>query len=158
MICFESNIRYGQPRGTYDQFKSAAGQYLRTYLSFYTERALEVCKPGGLFSCVADFRLIRAFIGQYQVRASATTVMGKALHLLRLADEAISYFTETNSQELKGRCMSVAAYLRSVAASYKTEARRFYRSRNNTDDRVGRCALLHPDDFDRCLLKSTQAM
>jgi hypothetical protein len=157
-LCFESKIGLGQPRGTYDQFKSAAGQYLRTYLSFYTERALEVCKPGGLFSCVADFRLIRAFIGQYQVRASATTVMGKALHLRRLADEAISYFTETNSQELKGRCMSVAAYLRSVAASYKTEARRFYRSRNTTDDRVGRGALLHPDDFDRCLLKATQAM
>jgi hypothetical protein len=157
-LCFESKIGLGQPRGSYDQFRSAAGQYLRTYLSFRTDRALEICKPGGLFTCVADFKLIRAFIGQYQVRASATTVMGKALHLRRLADEAISYCTETNSQELKGRCMSVAAYLRSVAASYKTEARRFYRSRNTTDDRVGRGALLHPDDFDRCLRKATQAM
>jgi hypothetical protein len=157
-LCFESKIGLGQPRGTYDQFRSAAGQYLRTYLSFRTDRALEICKPGGLFTCVADFKLIRAFIGQYQVRASATTVMGKALHLRRLADEAISYFTETNSQELKGRCMSVAAYLRSVAASYKTEARRYYRSRNTTDDRVGRGALLHPDDFDQCLRKATQAM
>jgi hypothetical protein len=157
-LSFESKIRLGQPRGTYDQFRSAAGQYLRTYLSFHTDRALEMCKCGRLFEAVADFRLVRAFIGQYQVRASATTVMGKAMHLRRLADEAVSYFTEKNSQELKGRCMSVASYLRSVSASYKTEARRFYRTRNNADDRMERGALLIPADFDRCLSRSMQTL
>jgi hypothetical protein len=104
-LSFESKIRLGQPRGTYDQFRSAAGQYLRTYLSFHTDRASKMCECGRLFEAVADFRLVRAFIDQYQVRASATTVMGKAMHLRRLADEAVSYFTEKNSQELKGRCM-----------------------------------------------------
>jgi hypothetical protein len=157
-LSFESKIRLGQPRGTYDQFRSAAGQYLRTYLSFHTDRALEMCKFGRLFEAVADLRLVRAFIGQYQVRASATTVMGKAMHLRRLADEAVSYFTEKNLQELKGRCMSVASYLRSVSASYKTEARRFYRTRNNADDRMERGALLIPADFDRCLSRSIQTL
>jgi hypothetical protein len=157
-LTFESKIRLGQPRGTYDQFRSATGQYLRTFLSFHTDLALEIWKPGRVFEAVSDFRLVRAFIGQYQVRASATTVMGKAMHLRRLADEAISYFTEKNLQEMKGRCMSVASYLRSVSSSYKTEARRFYRARNNIDDRMERGALLIPADFDRCLSRAMQTL
>ena len=122
------------------------------------EHVRDVCKPGNLYNSVAEFRIVRAFIGQYQVRASATTVMGKAMHLRRLADEAVSYFTEVNEQEKKGRCMSVASYLRSVAASYKTESRRVYRSRNTVDDKAERGALLVPADFDRCLGRATSAL
>jgi hypothetical protein len=157
-LCFESKIQLGQPRGTYDQFRCAVGQYLRTYLSFHTDRVLTACAPGRLFESMAEFRLVRAFIGQYQVRASATTVMGKAMHLRRLADEAVSYFTETNEQEQKGRCLSVASYLRSVAASYKTEARRTYRSRNTISDRAERGALLLPADFQRCFNKAKRSL
>jgi hypothetical protein len=157
-LSFESKIRLGQPRGSYDQFRSAVGQYLRTYISFHTDRALQICQEGRLFEAVANFRLVQAFIGQYQVRASATTVMGKAMHPRRLADEAVSYFTEMNLQEMKGRCMSFASYLRSVSASYKTEARRLYRRRNTTDGRLERGALLIPADFDRCFSKSMQTL
>jgi hypothetical protein len=155
---FESKIRLGQPRGTYDQFRSATGQYFRTCLSVHTDLALKNLKTGRVFEAVSDFRLVRAFIVQYQVRASATTVMGKAMHLRRLADEAISYFTENTLQEMKGPCMSVASYLRSVSASYKTEARRFYRARNNIDDRMERGALLIPADFDRFLSRAMQKL
>jgi hypothetical protein len=157
-LCFESKIRLGQPKGTYDQFRSACGQYLRTYLSYYTSRARIACESGELFKAIGDLRLVRAFIGQYQVRASATTVTGKAMHLRRLADEAISYFTENDRQEQKGMCMSVSSYLRNVAASYKTEARRSYRSRNTVDDRIERGALLLPSDFSRCLGVATGAL
>jgi hypothetical protein len=157
-LCFESKIRLGQPRGTYDQFRCAVGQYLRTYLSLHTDKVRMAFSPGRLFEAVAEFRLVRAFIGQYQVRASATTVMGKAMHLRRLADEGVSYFTEINEQELKGKCLSVASYLRSVASSYKTEARRAYRSRNTMDDRAERGALLAPGDFQRCLDKAIRAL
>jgi hypothetical protein len=157
-LCFESKIRLGQPKGTYDQFRSACGQYLRTYLSYYTGRARLVCESGELFKAIEDLRLVRAFIGQYQVRASATTVTGKAMHLRRLADEAISYFTEKDRQEQKGKCMSVSSYLRNVAASYKTEARRSYRSQNTVDNRIERGALLLPSDFSRCLGVATGAL
>jgi hypothetical protein len=157
-LCFESKIRLGQPTGTYDQFRSACGQYLRTYLSYYTSRARLACESGELFKAIEDLRLVRAFIGQYQVRASATTVTGKAMHLRRLADEAISYFTENDRPEQKGKCMSVSSYLRNVAASYKTEARRSYRSRNTVDDRIERGALLLPSDFSRCLGVATSAL
>jgi hypothetical protein len=157
-LCFESKIRLGQPKGTYNQFRSACGQYLRSYISFHPRRAETVCESGELFKAIEDLRLVRAFIGQYQVRASATTVTGKATHLRRLADEAIAYFTEKNRQEQKGKCMSVSSYLRNVAASYKTEARRSYRSRNTVDDRIERGALLVPADFNRCLGVATKAL
>lgn len=157
-LCFESKIRLGQPRGTYDQFRSAVGQYLRTYLSYFNNRVHSVCEPGQLFEAATNFQLVRVFLGHYQVRASATTVMGKAIHLRRLADEAVSYFTEINEQEQKGKSMSVASYLRSVASSYKTEARKIYRSRNTVDERIERGALLAPADFSRCLDKATSAL
>jgi hypothetical protein len=66
-------------------------------------------------SLISDF--VRPFIGQYQVRAPATTVMGKAMHLRHIAFEAISYLTENNIQDMKGRCMSIASNLRIVYAS-----------------------------------------
>jgi hypothetical protein len=46
-----------------------------------------------------------------------------------------SYFTEMNLQENKGRCKSIASYLRIVSASHKTKARRFFRSRNTNEVR-----------------------
>jgi hypothetical protein len=106
-LCFEPKIRLGQPKGTYNQFRSACGQYLRSYISFHPHRAETVFESGELFKAIEDLRLVRAFIGQYQVRASATTVTGKATHLRRLADEAISYFTEKID---KSRRESVCLY------------------------------------------------
>jgi hypothetical protein len=76
-LCFESKIRLGQPHGTYNQFRSAYGQYLRSYLSFHPRRAETVCESGELFTAIEDLRLVRAFIGQYQVRDSDATVTGK---------------------------------------------------------------------------------
>jgi hypothetical protein len=82
-LCFESKIKFGQLNGTYDQFRSACDQHLRTNLSYYTGRAQLAHESGELFQAIEDLKLVRAFIGTYQVRASATTVTGKAMHLRR---------------------------------------------------------------------------
>ena len=80
------------------------------------------------------------------------------MHLRRLADEAVSYFTEKNEQEKKGRAMSVATYLRSMHASYKTESRRKYRSQNTERSRMERGALLLPVDFSRCVNRASHEL
>jgi hypothetical protein len=157
-LTFEAKIRLDQSRGTYSQFRSAVGQFLRTYLSRHNERVLQVSKSGGLFGAITELQVVRVFLGHFEVRASATTVQGKAMHLRRLADEAVSYFTEKNEQEKKGRAMSVATFLRSMHASYKTESRRKYRSQNTERSRMERGALLLPEDFSRCVNRATQEL
>jgi hypothetical protein len=157
-LSFEAKIRLDQSRGTYSQFRSAVGQFLRIYLSRHNERVLQVCKSGGLFGAITELQVVRVFLGHFEVRASATTVQGKAMHLRRLADEAVSYFTEKNEQEMKGRAMSVATFLRSVHASYKTESRRKYRSQNTERNRMERGALLLPEDFRRCVNRATREL
>ena len=157
-LTFEAKIRLDQSKGTYSQFRSAVGQFIRTYLSRYNERVLQVCKSGGLFEAITELQVTRVFLGHFEVRASATTVLGKAMHLRRLADEAVSYFTEKNEQEKKGRAMSVATYLRSMHASYKTESRRKYRSQNTERSRMERGALLLPVDFSRCVNRASHEL
>jgi hypothetical protein len=155
---FEAKIRLGQSRGTYDQMRSAAGQYLRAYLTYYPGKIEDVHQPGELFAAVSDLQLIRAFLGQFEVRASATTVMGKAMHLRHVTDHAVSYFTEKCNEEMKGKCLAAASYLRSLTSSYKTESRRFYRTRNTMNDRMERGALLLKSDFERGLGMAKDAM
>jgi hypothetical protein len=145
-------MRYVRPNAQRDR------QYLRAYLTCYPGNMEDVHQSGELFAAVSDLQLLRAFLSQFEVRASATTVMGKAMHLRRVTDHAVSYFTENCNEKMKGKCLAAASYLRSLTSSYKTESRRFYRTRNSMDDRMERETLLLKSVFDRGLGVAKDAM
>jgi hypothetical protein len=107
---------------------------------------------------ITELQVVRVFLGHFEVRASATTVQGKAMHLRRLSDEAVSFFTKKNEQGKKGRAMSVATFLRRMHASYKTESRRKYRSQNTERSKMERGALLLPEDFSLWVNRASQEL
>ena len=92
---------------------------------------------------------IRAFLGYFQIRGSASTVAAKSIHLKTLADHAEMFFSGKD-EEMRGRTLTVGQYLLGVSSCQKTETRRAYRGRSGTDDRLSRGVMFLPQDFKRC--------
>ncbi len=101
---FENNWKskrsLGQPISSYDQFRVAVGQLCRFAV------ATNVCSPHGLYNKGSVYALmtnspaVKAFIGYFQIRSTAGTVMCKAMHLVQLAKGAYTFFPHLTTRAL----------------------------------------------------------
>ncbi len=93
---------------------------------------------------------VKAFIGYFQIRSTAGTVMCKAMHLIQLAKSAYTYFSSLDDKITELAELSLLTnYLRSIARANKTESRRQANSRKEDEYRssVGKVIILK--DFQR---------
>ena len=148
-IKFQAKHSLGQPTASFDQLRTASGQLARLFITTNKADPRDFYKRGKLYESIIDMRLTRALLRYFQIRGSASTVAVKSMHLRTLADQAQIYYTGKDESK-KGLAMAVSEYLLSMAASQKTEARRFARERKSTKERLLRGAMFLPEDFKRC--------
>ncbi len=122
-IGWKSKLLLGQSVSTFDQFRIAVGQYCRFGVAFKVVKANELYKRGSICSLVLHMRAVEAFLGYFQVRSAAGTVMCKAMHISKLCDSAHMFFSEKDDVRSCGALQSVMAYAQSVARAQKTESR-----------------------------------
>lgn len=149
-IRYKTKHSLGQPTGSFDQLRIAAGQFARLYFTLGRRDPTEYCKPGKLFESITELNISRALLGYFRLRGSPSTVASKSMHLKTLADHAQIYFSGKD-EELKGKAMMVCEFLLSEAASQKKEARRFARQQKSTEERLLRGVMFSPADFLRCI-------
>ena len=147
-IKFRTKQSLGQPTGSFDQFRTAAGQLSRLYFTLTRRDPMEFYERGRLLECITDINVCRALLGYFRIRGSHSTVASKSMHLRTLAHYAEVYF-HGKDEELKGKAISSAEFLLSEAASEKTEARRFARAKKSTEKRLMAGTMLLPKDFIR---------
>lgn len=148
-VRYEAKRTLGQPAGSYNQFRTAIGQLARLHITLSSRGpslAKNLWKEGHLFRAATDLNAVRALIGHFQIRGSASTVAAKSMHLKTLADFAAAHFTGRNEM-LKGKAMTTGEYLLTVAGAQKKEARRAAAQRRSTGDRLSRGVMLLPEDF-----------
>ena len=80
-IRWRSKADLGQNMGTYDQFRLVVGQYARFAVAAKLANIIELWEKGQLYGIICHFKAVKAFIRQFELRASAGTVMNKAFHL-----------------------------------------------------------------------------
>lgn len=147
-IRYKTKHSLGQPTGSFDQLRIAAGQFARLYFTLERRDPTEFYKPGKLFESITEVNISRALLGYFRLRGSPSTVASKSMHLKTLADHAQIFFSGKN-EELKGKAMMVCEFLLSEAASEKKEARRFARQQKTTQERLLRGTMFSPIDFKR---------
>ena len=147
-IKFRTKQSLGQPTGSFDQFRTAAGQLARIYFTLTRSDPQEFYERGRLLECITDINVCRVLLGYFRIRGSHSTVASKSMHLRNLAHYAEVYFCGKD-EELKGKAISSAEFLLSEAASEKTEARRFARVKKSTENRLMAGTILLPKDFIR---------
>lgn len=123
-LSWKSREDLGQSMGTYEQFRIVVGQYSRFAIAARICPPNSLWKTGMLFNILCSIKCVQAFIRAFQIRSSAGTVMNKALHLIKLARYADSYFAEKISPEKRGHLSSIVEYLHGVARTNKNECRR----------------------------------
>jgi hypothetical protein len=89
---FEIPIRRGGRKDTYCQFQAAVGQLARFAVAAQVVEPKIFALPGGLFQLAKDSKLIRAFMGGFQLRAAPSTVYSKAVLLVRFCALASQHF------------------------------------------------------------------
>jgi hypothetical protein len=89
---FEIPIRRGGKKDTYRQFQAAVGQLARFAVAAKVVEPENFALPGGLFQLAKDSKLIRAFMGGFQLRAAPSTVYSKAVLLVRFCALSTQHF------------------------------------------------------------------
>ncbi len=144
---WEAKRALGQSLETYNQIRIAVGQFCRVCVSMKLCPAESLWKYSSICFLLCNLDAVTVFIGYFQIRSAAATVMGKALHLIRIAQYSISFFKKGNREKEIGQVETVAQFLRSIARSHKTECRRLSYFRKNMEDRNLCGKLLLPTDF-----------
>lgn len=142
----------GQTTGSYDQFRSAIGQFCRMAASLGkkdSDLARDLYKKGHLLELSADMQVVKAYIGLFRLNGQASTVRAKAAHLKKLADCAQAHFCGPNQAQLRGMAISISECLRGVSPMQKYEARRQRRARKSEEERALRSEILTASDFAR---------
>ena len=147
-VKYRTKKSLGQPVGSFDQLRTAAGQFARLYFTSKRRDPSEFYERGKLLESVTDINVHRALLGYFRIRGSHSTVASKSMHLKTLAHGAEVYFSGKD-EKLKGMATTVVEFLLSEAASEKMEARRFARARKSTEGRLMHGTLLLPADFIR---------
>ena len=147
-IKYRTKRSLGQPIGSFDQLRTAAGQFSRLYFTSKRRDPSDFYERGRLLESITDINVHRALLGYFRIRGSHSTVASKSMHLKTLAHCAEVYFSGKD-EKLKGMATTVVEFLLSEAASEKMEARRFARARKNTVGRLMHGTLLLPGDFIR---------
>jgi hypothetical protein len=144
---YEPKFTRAQATNSFDQLRVCLGQYARFCVVYRVMPADQVYRKGSLFNAVCASRVLKLFLSNFQVRASASTVLSKATHLKVLATYAQSYFRQRNDEIRVNQAVSVIQYLRSVCAAEKMESRRGTARMQQEDARNELGTLLAGDDF-----------
>jgi hypothetical protein len=144
---YEPKFTRTQATNSFDQLRVCLGQYARFCVVYRVMPADQVYRKGSLFNAVCASRVLKLFLSNFQVRASASTVLSKATHLKVLATYAQSYFRERSDEIRVTQAVSVIQYLRSVCAAEKMESRRGTALMQQEDARNELGTLLAGDDF-----------
>ena len=156
-ISFLTKHLLGQPKGSYEQFKSTVGQFARMCICLKVVNRYTLYEKGKLFEAVANMKAVQAFISYFQVRSTNGTVCGKSRHLRRLSLHSEMYFSGKN-EEMKGRAAQISEYLRNTASCNKTAARMEARKRKNIDERIEKMIMLMPEDFSRFIKEALREL
>lgn len=149
---YEAKKNAGQPVGTYEQLKTAVGQFARLCCVKGAVQAEDLWKEGELFALITDMEAVRGFMQYFQLRGMHSTTSCKALHLKTLCDSAETFFSAAQTREqavLRRKAAETGQYLSSVMNAEKTEGRRQSRIRRTLEDRIARAVILFPKDFAR---------
>lgn len=90
-ICYEPRMRDGFSRGSYAQFLVAVGQFARLCFVLRKVELEKLCEPGALSSQGTNLDVVKIFLNYFDIRASPSTVMGKAVHLKKFFQCAASF-------------------------------------------------------------------
>ena len=87
-IKYRTKQGLGQPTGSFDQLRTAAGQYARLYFTLTRRDPDDFYNRGRLLECITDISVCRALLGYFRIRGSHSTVASKSMHLRSLAHYA----------------------------------------------------------------------
>ena len=144
---YEAKYVRGQPITTFHQLRACIGQFARFSVVFRVLRKKEVCESGALFKAVGRLALVKLFLSNFQLRASSSTVLCKAMHLKTLSIHAESYFIGKGEERPAANAAVVTEYLRTVCSAEKTETRRGAASMQREEVRVQHGRFLSGEDF-----------
>ena len=68
-LTWKNRHEEGAPTGSYEQFRSAIGQYVRMLVALRRKSAssiYDICLQGKLLECITDMSMVQAFIGHFR--------------------------------------------------------------------------------------------
>ena len=157
-VKYEASIRDGASSSSYQQFSSVIGQFLRLAIVAGHTQLHTVCDPGETFKLFCSQDLLQAFLNYFNIRSSAATVMVKCMHLKVMLSFAGEHFASQDDNSRSSLCRTAREFVNGIFKAKKKLSRRLASAARNMDERVSKCAMIFPKDFQRFLKESADAL
>lgn len=155
---YKSKSDVGGSAGAYSQFCCVVGQYLRFAVVCGAVDLGTVCDCGMTFEAVTNSDILVAFLNYFDVRATVSTVLTKALHLKKVLHFAKTYFRRAGSFEKVGKVEYCEEHVNSIFNSRKRLCRQQASRRRAVEDRISQGTILYPKDFQGCLANARKQL
>lgn len=158
MMFYKCRNDVGGTGAAYQQFCSAIGQFLRFAVVCGVAEVDTVCEMGITFECVTNHEVAVAFLNYFDVRASVSTVLTKALHLKKLLHYAKVYFRRIDCASKAARAEYCDEHVSSIFNARKRLCRQQASRRRAIDHRISQGDILYPSDFTGCIRKAASCL
>lgn len=127
---YRSKLEMGHSVASYEQLCMVIGQYIRMCVSLHViEDPYSIYKPGIIFEAVTEREALQTFFNYFRICGAISTVMTKALHMVKTLEFSLIYFEQTKSTALCGKALAAQRFCRSIRSSSKSLAGRRPHSR-----------------------------
>lgn len=144
---YERKIRTGGSHESFMQLTIVAGQFMRLRVVRRLSNLKDLHKEGELFRAICDRETVDLFINHYDVRGQCTTVMTKALHLRKIAEHAVLFFSGRDNH-FQAEAERSRLKLQKICNVHKSLARRAATRKKQVDTRIEEGRIFFGKDFE----------
>lgn len=154
---YERKTKCGGSYSSFLQLTTVAGQFMRLRVVRKLSFLNVLHKNGEMFRAVCDRETVDLFLDHYDAKSQCTTVMTKALHLKKIAEHAILYFSDRD-QHLQAEAERSRLKLQKYFNVQKALGRRLATQKKQMSERIAEGIVFFPADFKRGRKKAREQL
>lgn len=155
---YKSKDDVGGSSRAYGQFCCVVGQYLRFAVVCGVADVETVCEAGMTFEAVTHSNVAVTFLTYFDVRATVSTVLTKALHLKKALFYAKMHFRRANDLDKVSKAEYCDEHVSSIFNARKRLSRLQSSRLRAVENRIAQGSILYPQDFIACMSRARSSL